>query len=1603
MKNLIKTSPPPYTRVRGIIVPAFAAVAGLLFPAVTYADGFDPAEARIVGWTVSPYGDSDHMPLESFRIPFALLRQTVAQFNEKGGQSQEILSKFSTSARFSLIEDRQEWGEMHLVVDGDTVWRQTDKDHITTPILTFPVDGNRHSVAFCWPAMGPDARIEFTTDDDSTDELKDIYCIELEMTGASSSSINEVEVVYTTDKGDEKTLYFGSLENDDWGTGSDQPLRSAMRNISEADSIVSLKAYDRVEEGMEHRVAVPCRITRPQHAVPVREFMPVYVSESLPDHLNGYGLNYSSVRMISDAELHLSLMDASDGKAISDGVSFSSGSPTADGEGWLFDSESKDGFPEIGTIIKADNYVPIVITNISNTARRAYINGNEYQISGDRIQATVPMYPDKNPGWQFLPLYCVTPSESDADNTTDRYRAYDGEILSVEYDGSNTNEQIRHLKLCVLNRSGKELTSENTTAVAFTDGGYMVFDVTSSDNNTLLLETTDNCPYDGGQEGNLTIFFADKDEWTAYDGDFDHFSESWIKDFFHVKNTGQSLDKYDGTEFNVPTASADPNSVDLSAAGDMGKAIKTLSITLPQVFPFTLSFRRDRNGVFVRGILAVNWVPGGGTFMSQFSDTQKGLLKTANFFDNTWNSIMNYCDQHDDKPYTPDERLFDFPTFFRGIKGWMEARVWDNEEDQPTFQLNAMGIKGELSGSGTYKVPLVFGSAGLSMKFEESIELSHVIPVNYLDNPYFRLANVTDVNVSASVEAGINLWIARAAAGIRGGVSARFDAAAQWDPSSIYGSTLSNNKAGIKFRLNAFLQAYAEARFLFWSKRWEHTIASIDHTWYVPDSDFNPFKNPDTPIATTRLRSSIYRPFRIPTLPDGCTSLLKDVDAYATPRYLFGGSDLAYIQFNPDNLNKMTLNRLNGGQWGEEGAFYDMSVDTAPDGYGLMAALRAGDDVDIHDGLDPNSPEGAETVKKLRSGKKLSVVSFTKDGNLHEPVDINVTASYLDVIQPVAAVSDSKSCGAVIWKEGSYSYDTDDVLTGGVFDGDFLFSIVNQDGTYSYPRIFAENYSDEYPVMDYSLAMRYDSPVVFATVLDKYNDSIPRLAAYKPAEDVFRLTEYSGVSPRIVSVAGRDPLDRDERYLGAALRTLEDGGKDLSLFDIDKTGHVNLILDAGLGKRGIIDFKLIKQKQDADFNDIAIIWREANVKADTVSDSGNFQSHTSLYASRLCMSDNGKLFLSTPTPVIVDPANGDFDITVLDYDGYFKDFQITAAAVVTDLETLGAEIIEGHADLRNEIKIEDCGLKGGVEEGKDPVYYFRVMNAGVDPIDHLDITVNSRLTNKTVSILPGYSTEVTATMPWGDDVDDVTYEVRPSFTTTTPGGDNIETTRKPARKRQLAPAANEIASGSMKLHLSDIAVETRSAVTSGDSLTVIGCVFNHTPVPLRPGFNVKVGLYTDPSGFHPYAGVRPVTIDGELLSDPESGHNRSTTLAFNAEAPEDDVTLYIVVHTVTDEGTAISDMRSFDNTAMVNVKGKSPGTSMETVTNSAEATFTVDDTADGVVVKGLEPGDCLRVFKSSGLLVKWIDNVDSPEIRLSLDKGIYVISNLRSSVKHIRR
>ena len=143
-----------------------------------------------------------------------------------------------------------------------------------------------------------------------------------------------------------------------------------------------------------------------------------------------------------------------------------------------------------------------------------------------------------------------------------------------------------------------------------------------------------------------------------------------------------------------------------------------------------------------------------------------------------------------------------------------------------------------LSLLGTYKVPLVFGSAGLSMKFEESIELSHVIPVNYLDNPYFRLANVTDVNVSASVEAGINLWIARAAAGIRGGVSARFDAAAQWDPSSIYGSTLSNNKAGIKFRLNAFLQAYAEARFLFWSKRWEHTIASIDHTWYVPDSDF---------------------------------------------------------------------------------------------------------------------------------------------------------------------------------------------------------------------------------------------------------------------------------------------------------------------------------------------------------------------------------------------------------------------------------------------------------------------------------------------------------------------------------------------------------------------------------------------------------------------------------------------------------------------------------------------------------------------------------------------------------------------------------------------
>lgn len=50
------------------------------------------------------------------------------------------------------------------------------------------------------------------------------------------------------------------------------------------------------------------------------------------------------------------------------------------------------------------------------------------------------------------------------------------------------------------------------------------------------------------------------------------------------------------------------------------------------------------------------------------------------------------------------------------------------------------------------------------------------------------------------------------------------------------------------------------------------------------------------------LRSSVYRPLRLSAAPENTSIILRDIDTYAEPRYLFGGKNLAYYKINAEDM-----------------------------------------------------------------------------------------------------------------------------------------------------------------------------------------------------------------------------------------------------------------------------------------------------------------------------------------------------------------------------------------------------------------------------------------------------------------------------------------------------------------------------------------------------------------------------------------------------------------------------------------------------------------------------------------------------------------------------
>ena len=351
-----------------------------------------------------------------------------------------------------------------------------------------------------------------------------------------------------------------------------------------------------------------------------------------------------------------------------------------------------------------------------------------------------------------------------------------------------------------------------------------------------------------------------------------------------------------------------PTTQSQSGIGNFSFDLPTSGVLLP----FDMTVQNINGDRVIRGVMSYNFLPG-GPMMDMIDKTDKLADLDKLFFD------IQRAVTKDEKEYAREDRELGFSTAFAGVRGWLEGRFVKTKSGHYVPGAAGMGIKTEVSGFANTGLYTPFFRSGITIGGElstyASIEYPDTTGLGLVGNPIMRYYNdyvqhtTVNMNTSVYVQGGLDLYLARAVVGTKGSLGASFDSEVRYRPWLRYytGQNVTNSLtyAGSKMWVGGKVEAYAEFKFLWWKYRKSYTLAQFNKTWYDPDGPSNPLWTADqSPKPATKvLRSSVYKPLKLSAAPENTNIILKDIDTYAEPRYLFGGKDLAYYKINPNDMS----------------------------------------------------------------------------------------------------------------------------------------------------------------------------------------------------------------------------------------------------------------------------------------------------------------------------------------------------------------------------------------------------------------------------------------------------------------------------------------------------------------------------------------------------------------------------------------------------------------------------------------------------------------------------------------------------------------------------
>ena len=984
------------------------------------------------------------------------------------------------------------------------------------------------------------------------------------------------------------------------------------------------------------------------------------------------------------------------------------------------------------------------------------------------------------------------------------------------------------------------------------------------------------------------------------------------------------------SNIELPGNLVDLTKVDDSVAGkgidmkDMSKAFDKFNFQTPPVLPFTVNIEREGDYFLVRAVCEVNFLPS-GTVMNVLDK-----LDNLNYFDEQYKACMNAVNTA--KPANDDffEDIPVFPSAFVGLKGFLSGVGHYNPETKK-IDINFYdgGLTMEASAKASARVSFGIGGFGVSVdaKIASTMALvNHAAAlgdVGGLPKIDFVLDNQARLKVCAWAEAGLDIWIAKAVVGVRGGASIDMQ-------TRVVLPTYNDNAyTGAKFSVRAAMEAYAEARFLCFKKKKKWKIFDAQENWLAPNDATNPlhpgFGQQLFSYSSQNVTKSYKRlPRRV--ISDLGSPIIENVSGMARPTYLLGGESVLFnnlksaSDYNDDRLQVYNGSSSDLVNTGVNAPMYDFAVAHNSAGTEVVAFEQ------VKTPIDANTLEAMveETQTKTLSENTGIRVAMRQNGGSWTTQELGDPYWNNASVTPVAAVQqDGKA--AVVWQQGVVKYSSDDDR---YIDGSLMLS--RYDGsTWSDPIEIKRLNSRSVPT-DYQMSMKEDSVLVMMTLKQDVNNPAKQpsvvYVSVTPNDQVReRYTQAEGNKPQMVHINGVNLI--------GFLQQTEDG-RDISLSTVNMRGVPTGKLSGRLNmeKRMVNDFRLVVDDEATDLDDVALLWNQ-NDQEGTTDENGvtTFVIKNRIYTSKLCSHDK-ELFFSAPVEIATMPD----DVSLVSMDGYLDGLDMKVAYCVAN-DDEGAAVMETSVAYTNAFDYKVDYNPYEVTDEKNVPVTITMANNGYTPISQVTVEMDDNTYTYEMKMMPRESKQLTVNYPVTDDFNGtINYSVTAQYLQ--PNSNSLKLRRRAASR----PLRIKRSGTEGNIRQVDMAAKIlNKSVDANNVTTIVAEVNNASLLPLSEGMTCKVGLYASPLSTEPVG--EAVTVDYADLYDATNKVNKTKIVTLTAEQPSVDCTLYLRTTPMEDD-EVVNDVRPSNNVLPVSLVGRNmPGdVNRDGLVNIADVTALVN-------------------------------------------------------------